>query len=76
MLQARNPNAQKSACIAFLLALAPDGVYQATLLPMHWCALTAPFQLFALYVVTKCGTYTARVFFSVALIRQITLPSC
>lgn len=49
MLQARNPNAQKSGCIAFLLALAPDGVYQATLLPMHWCALTAPFQLFVLH---------------------------
>lgn len=75
MLQARNPNAQKSGCIAFLLALAPDGVYQATLLPMHWCALTAPFQLFVLHAGALCAR-AARVFFSVALIRQIALPSC
>ena len=33
--------------MAFLFALAPDGVYQAALLPTHWCAFTAPFQLFS-----------------------------
>ncbi len=45
--QARNPNARKGGRIAFLFALAPDGVFQATLLPTRWCALTAPFQLFS-----------------------------
>ena len=44
---ARNPNARKGSRIAFLFAFAPDGVYQATSLPTHWCALTAPFQLFS-----------------------------
>ena len=44
---ARNPNARKGGRIAFLFALAPDGVYQATPLPTRWCALTAPFQLFS-----------------------------
>ena len=43
---ARNPNARKSGRIAFLFALAPNGVYQAILLPKYWCALTTPFQLF------------------------------
>ena len=45
--QARNPNARKGGRMAFLFALAPDGVFQATLLPTRWCALTAPFQLFS-----------------------------
>ena len=36
--------------MAFLFALAPDGVYQAALLPTHWCAFTAPFQLFSRFV--------------------------
>ena len=44
---ARNPNARKGGRIAFLFALAPDGVCQAALLPARWCALTAPFQLFS-----------------------------
>ena len=30
--------------IAFLFALAPDGVYQADKSPCRWCALTAPFH--------------------------------
>lgn len=36
--------------MALLFAFAPDGVYQATLLPARWCALTAPFQLFSRFV--------------------------
>ncbi len=44
---ARNPNARKGGRIAFLFAFAPDGVCQATSLPTHWCAFTAPFQLFS-----------------------------
>ena len=32
--------------MAFLFALASDGVCQAAPLPTRWCALTAPFQLF------------------------------
>ena len=45
-LIARNPNARKGSRIAFLFALAPDGVYQAAALLQRWCALTTPFQLF------------------------------
>ena len=56
---ARNPNARKGGRIAFLFALAPDGVCQAALLPTRWCALTAPFQLFS--------RSSGGVFFSVAL---------
>lgn len=52
--QARNPNARKGGRMAFLFALAPDGVFQATLLPTRWCALTAPFQLFS------CVAHAAR----------------
>ena len=33
--------------MAFLFALARDGVYQAVPLPARWCALAAPFQLFS-----------------------------
>ena len=57
--QARNPNARKGGRMAFLFALAPDGVFQATLLPTRWCALTAPFQLFS--------RLRGGVYFSVAL---------
>ena len=64
---ARNPNARKGGRIAFLFALAPDGVFQAAPLPTRWCALTAPFQLFS----RKSGG----VFFSVALIRRVAPPS-
>ena len=46
--------------IAFLFALAPDGVYQAAALLQRWCAFTAPFQLFS-------QNESAGVFFSVAL---------
>ena len=45
--------------MALLFALAPDGVFQATLLPTRWCALTAPFQLFS--------RLRGGVYFSVAL---------
>ena len=34
--------------MAFLFALAPDGVYQAAVLPRRWWSLTPPFQLFPL----------------------------
>ena len=66
---ARNPNARKGGRIAFLFALAPDGVYQAAPLPTRWCALTAPFQLFS------CRRNSRGVFFSVALIRRVAPPS-
>ena len=59
---ARNPDTRKGGRIVSLFAFAPDGVYQATPLPTHWCALTAPFQLFR-----RTG-----VFFSVAL--SVGLP--
>ena len=36
--------------MALLFALAPDGVYQAALLPARWCALTAPVQRFSRFV--------------------------
>lgn len=37
----------RDALYVFLFAFASDGVYQATLLPTCWCALTTPFQLFS-----------------------------
>ena len=63
---ARNPNARKSGRVAFLFALAPDGVYQARPLPSCWCAFTAPFQLFSECSGSFpfCGTF-----------RQVALPS-
>ena len=52
-LVARNPNARKGGRMAFLFALAPDGVCQAAPLPVRWCALTAPFQLFSRFCAPK-----------------------
>ena len=39
-----NATCKDKPCALPLFGLAPDGVYQATLLPVFWCALTAPFH--------------------------------
>lgn len=62
--------------MAFLFALAPDGVYQAALLPTRWCALTAPFQLFSCFVRSAGQNVSRRgVFFSVALSVESPRPA-
>lgn len=57
---------ERACRIAFLFALAPNGVYQAILLPKYWCALTTPFQLFP---------DLARSFLFCGTFRLVTQPS-